>query len=152
MASNMNDYSPKVKKWIAYAITGAICSDGVVSQEELEFLKKAIDFLDDKESVYAIVEMAKEKTIPDLTYLSNEDVSRQQALRIMHLIGSIIIDDYKLTKTEKTYLEIVAHKLRFSNEFYKGFIDYLERAISLNIFKESLSKLAMNTGHGLNIE
>lgn len=152
MSNATTDFSPKIKKWIAYAITGAICSDGIVSNDELEYLKKAIDFLDDKESIYTIIEMAKSKSIPDLAYLTNEDITRDQALRIIYLIGNVIIDDSKLAKSEKIYLEIVAQKLRFSSEFYKGFIEYLERSISLNSFKESLRKIAMNTGHGSNIE
>lgn len=149
---NSNDFSPKTKRWLAYAITGAICSDGVVSDSELDFLKQAIKFMDDKESIYEIIDLAKNKALPELSYLTAEDISKKQAIRIAFILGGIVTEDQKLKKGEKEFLKNALFKMSLSEEFYNGFIQYLEQSIKLSELKSTIEKVALTTGKGGNIE
>lgn len=130
--------SPQTKKWYAMSIAGAVTSDGVVDDEELEYLKIAISFLDDPNDINEIVTMAKERKVPRLGQLRN--VRRQDAFRILLALAKIVAADNVITNGEKNYITMACGKLGFSKIFAKKLFTWLDANIGLNLERERLKK------------
>ena len=53
------------KQWLAYAICGAITSDGSVAPEELEYLERALAFLPSETEVNNMMRAVKDQKLPE---------------------------------------------------------------------------------------
>ena len=66
---NTEAMSVEEKIWFARAIAGMIVADGRVDDSELEFLKEAISFLEDRDQVNGIMTVVRQgKTLLLLSY------------------------------------------------------------------------------------
>ncbi len=59
LTSTVNELSSKQKFWFASSIAGMVGADGHAHREELDFLKKAINFLDSEDQIHEIISMVK---------------------------------------------------------------------------------------------
>jgi len=115
-----NDYileisklSKNKKEWLANAICGIVCSDGIIDEVELAFLKKALGFIGEKETVIRMVELVKQKEVPELTSL--KEVSREEAFKIYLFIGKLALSDARLTIDEVDFLRKIGANLGFKS-------------------------------------
>jgi len=128
--------SPEAKKWYALAIVGAVASDGVIEDDEMQFLKIAIKFLDDVKDIHNLLLYAKEKKIPKLTQLRS--VTRANAFRLIIALGKIVIEDDKMAPSEAEYLESVAAKLGFDEKVSGMYITFLKESIRLALMRKKV--------------
>ncbi len=137
------DTLPKmVKRWFAHAIAGAITADGIVDDDEVQFLSKAIEFLDSEDEVHELLELVKTKALPELQSMSSID--RNQAFRMMATITQIVANDGKLSKGEVIYLKSVTKKLGFSVHFSTQLINWAKKSADVKREFSELKKAATN--------
>ena len=103
--------SKSKKEWLANAICGIVCSDGVIDQVELAFLKKALGFIGEKDTVIKMVQTVKEKKVPELQNL--KDITRAEAFKIYLFIGKLALSDARLTIDEVDFLRKIGSTLGF---------------------------------------
>ncbi len=143
MSSEFARSLPKTaKKWYANAIAGAITSDGQVDKEELEFLEKAISFLETKEDIYELVSLVKNKELPELGGLTGID--RGSAFRMVVTITTIVANDGKISKGEANYLKDITVKLGFSSQFTSKILDWAVRNAQIRKEFSELKRMALN--------
>ena len=76
------------KNWFASSIAGMIVADGRADQTELEFLKEAINFLDNKDEISKIMTIVKSGTLPELSPL---EIDSKQAFLMLKYLSLIHI-------------------------------------------------------------
>lgn len=144
MSSEFAKNLPKsAKKWYANAIAGAITSDGQVDKEELEFLEKAIGFLETKEDIYELVSLVKNKQLPELAGMTNID--RGSAFRMIVTITTIVANDGKISKGEAAYLKDIVLKLGFEAAFSAKVLEWAVRNAQVRKEFADLKRLALNS-------
>ena len=116
------------KNWFASSIAGMIVADGRADQTELEFLKEAINFLDNKEEISQIMAIVKNGTPPELSPL---EIDSKQAFLMLKYLSQLMVADSDLSSKEIEYFLITGRLLGFSNEilakFWKSARSLLER-------------------------
>ncbi|MGK5090979.1 hypothetical protein WDW89_03055 [Deltaproteobacteria bacterium TL4] len=100
--------SYKERKWIALSIAGMVGADGKIDPSELDFLRMAIKFLDNKEDINSILQIAKEGKIPPLPPLK---IERNLTINILKHLTYLAIVDEELAPSEEAFLKHVAELL-----------------------------------------
>lgn len=132
MKKNIDDkfiqqLSTEEKRWIAHAIAGIIGADGQVTNEEMLHLRHAIGFLENVQEIETLVQVVKERKIPKLQSLKT--VNRKIATKLMFYLGSIVVSDDKLSRSEAEFFKYVGSKLgfdlRYSHDVLQWYHDWL---------------------------
>ena len=76
---NLEEMSAEEKLWFAYSIAGMVVADGHTDPSEMNFLRDAINFLQDKEEINKIMVVIKEGKIPEMKPL---DIDPKQSFLI----------------------------------------------------------------------
>ena len=90
------------KVWLAYAMTGMICADKVIEDDELEFFQVALYILDSQDDVNTISKIMLEGRPVDLPVLIIND--RRKAYEMLSLLAAVSISDGFLAKSEERFL------------------------------------------------
>jgi len=116
------------KNWFASSIAGMIVADGHADQTELEFLKEAINFLDNKEEITQIMAIIKNGNLPELSPL---EIDPKQAFLMLKYLSQLMVADSDLSSKEIEFFLSTGRFLGFSNEilakFWKSSRSLLER-------------------------
>lgn len=139
----INQLSPVQKKWFATAITGAITSDGQVDEEEMDYLRTAICFLEDVDDINIMVTMAKKREIPKLGQL--KQLPRQVAFQMALTLARVVGVTGKLSSSEKTYLKSTLRKLGFNAFICEHMTKFANNTAILAKMEKDLRKLAYNS-------
>lgn len=105
---------PDAKKWLAHAIAGMICADGVVDKSEMEYLREAINFLENVDEINVLVEIVKKKEKPVLQILK---IDRKPAFQLLSHLARLSIVDGHLSQPEVEFLKYAGSRLGFSSDF-----------------------------------
>ena len=111
------------KKWLAYAICGAITSDGSVAPEELEYLERALS----ESEVNNMMRAVKDQKIPELDRIPG--ATREMEVKIFIDLTSVISVDNVLGANEIDYLLHIGRKLGFGREFVRVVIRWASEGI-----------------------
>ncbi len=130
---------PSVKHWFARAVVGMITADGVVTENELAYLRETIGFLESKDEINKIVDMVKHKERPTLETLKTDPKVATKML--MHL-ATIAITDDKISQSEIDYFRYVGKKMGFDPRFSSDVIEWGKAYIQLNNRKKMLMRKA----------
>ena len=116
------------KNWFASSIAGMIVADGRADQTELEFLKEAINFLDNKDEISKIMAIVKSGTLPELSPL---EIDSKQAFLMLKYLAQLMVADSDLSSKEIEFFLLTGKFLGFSDEilskFWKSARSLLER-------------------------
>ena len=116
------------KNWFASSIAGMIVADGRADQTELEFLKEAINFLDNKDEISQIMAIVKSGTLPELSPL---EIDSKQAFLMLKYLAQLMVADSDLSSKEIEFFLVTGKFLGFSDEilskFWKSARSLLER-------------------------
>ena len=116
------------KNWFASSIAGMIVADGHADQTELDFLKEAINFLDNKEEISQIMAIIKNGNLPELSPL---EIDPKQAFLMLKYLSQLMVADSDLSSKEIEFFLSTGRFLGFSNEilakFWKSARSLLER-------------------------
>jgi len=112
--TNIGKLSPEMKFWFANAIVGMITADGAVTDDEVAFLREAIDFLDNIEDINRIVEMVKQRETPPL---QNTNVDILIARSMLFYIADIAVIDGSLSQREVNYFKYIGKKVGIDDTY-----------------------------------
>ena len=115
------------KQWLAYAICGAITSDGSVAPEELEYLERALAFLPSETEVNNMMRAVKDQKLPELDHFPG--ATREMEVKIFIDLTSVISVDNVLGANEIDYLLHIGRKLGFGREFVRVVIRWASEGI-----------------------
>ena len=130
------------KNWFASSIAGMIVADGRADQTELEFLKEAINFLDNKDEISQIMAIVKNGTLPNLSPL---EIDSKQAFLMLKYLAQLMVADSDLSSKEIEFFLLVGKFLGFSDEilskFWKSARSLLERDLPMGMIETGKLKV-----------
>ena len=121
MTKNMPDLekmSTEQKFWFASSIAGMVGADGHAHIEELDFLKKAINFLDSEEQIQEIISMVKNLKKGFSPPLGKLILEPRQAFFILKYLAQIMVSDEDLSPKEIKYFLKIGSLLEY-NTYYE---------------------------------
>ncbi len=116
------------KGWYAKSLIATIMLDGLVDDTELQFLKAAMSFVDNKKEQHRLVGYVRNKMAPPLT--SPPGISQDILLLIFFEVILIVSADESLSYKEQTHLKHIAEMCDMSDAFLDKAIDWCHRGIS----------------------
>ena len=137
------------KNWFASSIAGMIVADGRADQTELEFLKEAINFLDNKEEISQIMAIVKNGKPPELSPL---EIDSKQAFLMLKYLAQLMVADSDLSSKEIEYFLLTGRFLGFSDEilakFWKSARSLLERDLPQGMIETGKLKVKVILTNG----
>ncbi len=127
--------SKETKIWIAQAVAGLITADRAVCDEEVQFLRKAIDFLDDKAEILKVIDLVKLRNKPSLGRL---EIDLELSCRILFFLSEVIVADHTLTKGEIEYFQTIGMLLGMDSEKCFKIVQWSNKSYHLQLKKENL--------------
>ena len=109
---NTEAMSIEEKIWFARAIAGMIVADGRVDDSELEFLKEAISFLEDRDQVNGIMTVVRQGKTPSL---EARKIDPKQSFIILKYLAELMVVDGKMSETEITFFVYAGGLLGFTS-------------------------------------
>ena len=132
-----NAFSESGRKWLANAIAGMVCADGVVAKEELRFLEHAIQLLNnDKELVYDLVARIRARNVPEMVQYREAD--RILAYKMIMLIAHTAVSDLLCNNAEEKYLRNAAAKLGFDKIFCNELLEWARDLLEYDRLEDKL--------------
>lgn len=128
-----------IKRWFAHAIVGMVCADGIVEPAEMEYLKKAVTFLDDAKEVDQLLDMVKNKNMPEL--MEMKAVDHAMAYQMMETLAKICVTEKELTDSEGHYLRYVGNRLGYTSAFCEHLVKWTADSCLLKKREKQLKKL-----------
>ena len=113
LTSTVNELSSEQKFWFASSIAGMVGADGHAHREELDFLRKAINFLDSEDQIHEIISMVK-----GLQKGFSPPLEPRQAFFILKYLAQIMVSDDDLSPKEIKYFLKIGSLLEY-NTYYE---------------------------------
>ncbi len=123
---NVETLSAADKVWFAQAIAGMIVADGKVDESEMNFLRQAIGFLEDRDEVARMMNIVKQGKPPQLEAAGIES---RQAFIMLKYLSELMVADSRLSTGE----------IRFF--LYAGTLLGFTRGILTKLWKTARSQL-----------
>lgn len=139
MDKTVASLSADEKKWFAIAITGIVVADGVISQDEIVYLQKALAFLENKATIDKMIVMIKERKLPPLKPLRINPVI---GFEIFKELAMIAASDTKLAKKEAEFLKLAGNRLGFDTNFIQKVISWSVKLTEVRKEEAKLKELA----------
>jgi uncharacterized tellurite resistance protein B-like protein len=133
--ANIGKLSAEMKFWFANAIVGMISADGAVTDDEVAFLREAIDFLDNIEDINRIVEMVKRRESPPL---QSTNVDMLIARSMLFYIANIAVIDGSLSQGEVSYFKYIGNKIGVDDTYSLKVIGWAKDNYKLKKRKQEL--------------
>ncbi|MBT4264715.1 MAG: hypothetical protein HN580_07600 [Deltaproteobacteria bacterium] len=127
--------SAEMKSWFANAIVGMITADGAVTDDEVSFLREAIDFLDNIEDINRIVELVKQRESPPL---QSSKVDILVARAMLFYIADIAVIDGSLSQQEVNYFKYMGNKIGIDETYTIKVIGWAKDNYKLKKRKQEL--------------
>ncbi|MBL7035198.1 MAG: TerB family tellurite resistance protein [SAR324 cluster bacterium] len=124
------------KIWFAKSIAGMVVADGRADQQEMNFLREAINFLENKDDIQAIMDIIKECKSPEMSLL---EIEPKQAFLMLKFLAQLMVADSHLHSKEIAYFLLAGRYLGFNNEIltklWKSARAMLDRDLPLGIIE-----------------
>ncbi len=137
----VRDFNDEQRLWYGYLVASAVKADGAVDPSEIEFLIKALHFLDPKQK-----NMVQQylKTVPLLPGLEKvpAGLNRKQLAVVYTELIWVIIADGVLTKSEKLFLQTVAVWFEFSNDYTGKLLQWGEQMLKAEKYRRVIVEKA----------
>lgn len=139
--SFINRLPTGAKNWLAIAIGGMIVADGVVDEDELQYLQKALSFLEDHGVINSLVNNVKKKELPPLPQLT---ISGKEAFHMLKYLAAVAGSDSRFSRSEAGFLKSVGEKLGFDQAFIKEVLNLARMQAKVHREEDRLEKMAQN--------
>ena len=116
------------KNWYAKVLIATIMLDGLVDDSELQFLKAAMSFLDNKKDQQQLVGYVRNKMSPPLS--EPPDVPEDILLLIFFEVILIVSADESLSYAEQTHLKNICNLCGFSEDVISKAIEWCHQGIN----------------------
>ena len=140
--NDFNEYDERELDWIADVLVGAAACDNNISEEELIFMAKALDFLNDKKKQLALVDKLRSKKVGKIKLIEIKD--NKKAVSILFACMRLMATDRQLKKVEIRYFGELAQRLGFEKSYIEELLqwgkDYSQiKAKEKELFTKGLS-------------
>lgn len=127
--------SPKQKLWFGNACVGLMSADGKISKNEMLYVNTLCSAHPEKEYVYHIVKLLKEKKRPKLDNLC---LSSGESRKMMQFLVQILINDQHIKKQEQLYIQYAGSKLGLIEPLINDFIKLGYQKLQLEKMEKKL--------------
>ncbi len=124
----LDKLNPEQKKWYANVLIATIMLDGLVEDTELQFLKAAMSFLDNKKDQQQLVGYVRNKMSPPIT--DPPGLSEDILLLIFIEVILIVSADESLSYTEQGHLKTIANICGFDSELLDKAVNWCNQGIA----------------------
>ncbi|MCG8333445.1 MAG: hypothetical protein MJE63_02945 [Proteobacteria bacterium] len=115
------------KKWYAKVLIATIMLDGLIEDTELQFLKAAMSFLDNKKDQQQLVGYVRNKMSPPIT--EPPGIPEEILLLIFFEVILIVSADESLSYTEQGHLKNIANICGFDSELLDKAVNWCNKGI-----------------------
>jgi YesN/AraC family two-component response regulator len=119
---------PENQIWFSHACVGIMSSDGRITKNEMLYVNTLCTANPEKEYVYKLVNMLKNKEQPQLPNLS---LSQEKALQMMLFFVQILTNDDRINQHEQMYFQHLGGRLNFTDGVINDFVKLAYRKIEL---------------------
>ncbi len=137
----LSEFNEQQRLWCAFLIASATKADGGVDPAEVEFLIKALHFLDPTQKVEVQAYLKTKEILPTLQNVPAGFKKPQLAIIYTELIR-IIVSDAKLTRGEKSFLNQVAQWFGFTEEYKDKLLHWGEQMLKAEKYRRKLVEMA----------
>ena len=100
------------KYWLAIAICSAITADGNIAPEEVQYMERALGFLESKSEANKIIQAVKDQKLPKLDRFP--EGTREVEVQIFIELLLVVCVDNVLGTNEMDFLLTIGRKLRIA--------------------------------------
>lgn len=118
-AGFFNSLDQELKVWFGNACVGIMSSDGRISKNEMLYVNTLCSANPEKEYVYQLVQLLKNKQKPKL---KNINLPAEQTLNMMKYFVQVLVNDQNITSGEQNYVQYLGSKLGLDDQTINGFI------------------------------
>ena len=115
------------KYWLAVAICSAITADGNIAPEEIQYMERALGFLESKSEANKIIQAVKDQKLPKLERFP--EGTRQIEVQIFIELLLVVCADNVLGTNEIDFLLTIGRKLGFGREYVRITIRWASEGI-----------------------
>jgi hypothetical protein len=115
------------KHWLAVAICSAITADGNIAPEEIQYMERALGFLESKSEANKIIQAVKDQKLPKLERFP--EGTRQIEVQIFIELLLVVCADNVLGTNEIDFLLTIGRKLGFGREYVRITIRWASEGI-----------------------
>ncbi len=133
----LNEFNDQQRLWYGFMVASATKADGAVDPSEIEFLIKALHFLNADQKSKIKTYLKSEKIHPGLAKIPAGLTKRQLAIVFTELIW-IIVSDGKLIKSEVSFIKTIAKWFGFSDDYYKKTLQWGEQMLKAEKYRRAL--------------
>ena len=138
--SFIRSLEPEDMVWFVNAVQGMILADRRVDEGEINFIRKLIELLPDKQESERLVEMIKKREPAKLPYSGR--MKRDIAFNMLTTLLNIALADGKLGAAEADYFKSACRQLGFDAILSREMLVWAKKKQQLDIAYEHLRQLA----------
>ena len=115
------------KHWLAIAICSAITADGNIAPEEIQYMERALGFLESKSEANKIIQAVKDQKLPKLDRFP--EGTREVEVQIFIELLLVVCVDNVLGTNEMDFLLTIGRKLGLGREYVRIAIRWASEGI-----------------------
>ena len=130
--------SKETLDWVVNAIANIVVADGIIEKHEFVALQEAIELIQDKEEIHALMDRVKKKEIIEIKSIRIND---ELAIKVFFYLAAIAVIDGELKKSEAAMLKKCGLCMGLDDDLIKAVIQWTLKQMEINRkLKEDLSK------------
>jgi len=127
-ANFFKSLKPEKQIWFSHACVGIMSSDGRITKNEMLYVNTLCTANPEKEYVYKLVNMLKNKEQPKLAAV---ELSSDKAVQMMLFFVQILTNDDRIEQHELVYFQNLGVKVGFNDSNINDFVNLAYRKIEL---------------------
>ena len=130
--------SKETLDWVVNAIANIVVADGIIEKHEFVALQEAIELLENKEEIHALMDRVKKKEIIEIKTIRIID---DLAIKVFFYLAAIAVIDGELKKSEAEMLKKCGLCMGLDDDLIKAVIQWTLKQMEINRkLKEDLNK------------
>ena len=130
--------SKETLDWVVNAIANIVVADGIIEKHEFVALQEAIELLENKEEIHALMDRVKKKEIIEIKSIRIID---ELAIKVFFYLAAIAVIDGELKKSEAEMLKKCGLCMGLDDDLIKAVIQWTLKQMEINRkLKEDLNK------------
>ena len=130
--------SKEILDWVVNAIANIVVADGIIEKHEFVALQEAIELLQDKEEIHALMDRVKKKEIIEIKTIRIID---ELAIKVFFYLAAIAVIDGELKKSEAEMLKKCGLCMGLDDDLIRAVIQWTLKQMEINRkLKDDLNK------------
>ena len=121
--------SKETLDWVVNAIANIVVADGIIEKHEFVALQEAIELLENKEEIHALMDRVKKKEIIEIKTIRIID---DLAIKVFFYLAAIAVIDGELKKSEAEMLKKCGLCMGLDDDLIKAVIQWTLKQMEIN--------------------